>query len=329
MIGADNLPGTARLTFDHSVATEAGFDGATVEVAVDGGAFTPVPKAAYFYNAPAGNLAGGSDNPRAGQPAFTGADGGSLTSHWGKSYVDLTAMGVTNGSTVQVRFVVSRDACAGLQGWWVDNVVVSTCRTITDANLTAAHAPEPSRYGQPHAIDVSVTGAAEPGAGTVTVKEGSDVVAHGGPVRRGRCGDAAPDDEHRPASATVGFPGDVNYNATSTTVDVNVTKGIVALTAVHQPQPVGYGRPHVVKVSAGGGAGTPTGTVTVTEGPTTIGTGSVGGTATVAWTAQAPSGTHHLSISPATGSYAATTTTLDATVTKATSTTTAKRPPRR
>ena len=54
-------------------------------------------------------------------------------------------------------------------------MVVSTCRTITDANLTAAHAPE-SRYGQPHAIDVSVTGAAEPGAGTVTVKEGSDVV---------------------------------------------------------------------------------------------------------------------------------------------------------
>ena len=105
------------------MATEAGFDGATVEVAVDGGAFTPVPKAAYFYNAPAGNLAGGSDNPRAGQPAFTGADGGGLTSGWGKSYVDLTAMGVTNGSTVQVRFVVSRDACAacragGSTTWW-------------------------------------------------------------------------------------------------------------------------------------------------------------------------------------------------------------------
>jgi hypothetical protein len=32
------------------------------------------------------------------------------------------------GDTIQLRFDMGRDGCGGLFGWYVDNVVVSTCK---------------------------------------------------------------------------------------------------------------------------------------------------------------------------------------------------------
>jgi Zn-dependent metalloprotease len=120
-----------RLTFDHTIASEFNVDGGNVSISVNGGAFTLVPTAAYAFNGPNSTLltaAAGNTNPKAGQRAWTGTDGGKVTTKWGQTIVDLSAAGVAPGDTIQVRFDMGRDGCGGLFGWYVDNVVVSTCK---------------------------------------------------------------------------------------------------------------------------------------------------------------------------------------------------------
>ena len=42
--------------------------------------------------------------------------------------VDLAAAGVKPGDSIQLRFDFGRDGCGGNDGWYVDNVTVSTCK---------------------------------------------------------------------------------------------------------------------------------------------------------------------------------------------------------
>ena len=102
---AIELPGakqkSPRLTFDHSIATEFNVDGGNVSISVNGGAFTLVPTAAYTFNGPNSTLltaAAGNTNPMAGERAFTGTDGGKVTTKWGQTIVDLAAAGVTRAT---------------------------------------------------------------------------------------------------------------------------------------------------------------------------------------------------------------------------------------
>ena len=82
--------------------------------------FEPVPAEAYMFNGsdacspprPPGNT-----NPLAGQPGFTGTDGGEIVSDWGTSQIDLEAMGIQAGDTIQLQFAIGRDGCGGVNGW--------------------------------------------------------------------------------------------------------------------------------------------------------------------------------------------------------------------
>jgi Zn-dependent metalloprotease/Ca2+-binding RTX toxin-like protein len=121
---------TTSLTFDHYVATEAGWDGGNVKISVNGGPFTIVPDAAYTfnpYNATLQTAAAGNTNPLQGQRAWSGTDGGSLFSTWGESQINLGALGVVGGSTIQLRFDFGNDGCTGIDGWYVDDVTVYLC----------------------------------------------------------------------------------------------------------------------------------------------------------------------------------------------------------
>ena len=80
----------------------------------------------------------------AGERAFTGSDGGEVTTAWGQSVVDLSAAGASPGDTIQLRFDMGRDGCGGLFGWYVDNVVVSTCKP-RQSGQQAAREEESSR----------------------------------------------------------------------------------------------------------------------------------------------------------------------------------------
>jgi len=121
-----------RLTFEHYAATEAGWDGGNLKISINGGAYALVPASAYTFNAYNTVLqtaAAGNTNPMAGQPAFSGTDGGSLTSTWGQSQVNLVALGVSPGDTIRLRYDFGMDGCTGIDGWYVDNVTVAACNT--------------------------------------------------------------------------------------------------------------------------------------------------------------------------------------------------------
>jgi Thermolysin metallopeptidase, alpha-helical domain/PA domain len=119
-----------RLSWDHYVATEVGFDGGNVKYRINGGAFEVIPASAYTHNGPRqiSTAAQGNTNPLAGQPGFTGTDGGEVTGSWGQSQVDLSMLGVAGGDELQFRFDIGRDGCGGIDGWYVDNVAVTLCK---------------------------------------------------------------------------------------------------------------------------------------------------------------------------------------------------------
>ena len=134
---AIRLPATkilaSRLSFRHYVATESGFDGGNLKISVNGGAFELVPASAFLFNAYNAQLiaaAAGNTNPLAGQPAFSGSDAGELTGSWGLSQVDLSALGVKAGDTMQLRFDIGTDGCTGIDGWYIDDVHVTTCTAV-------------------------------------------------------------------------------------------------------------------------------------------------------------------------------------------------------
>jgi Zn-dependent metalloprotease len=124
-----------RLTFQHYVATELGWDGGNLKISVNGGPFTVVPASAFVFNPYNQNLqtaAAGNTNPLAGEPGFTGTDGGEVGGSWGESQIDLTLIGVKAGDTIQLRFDMGMDGCTGIDGWYVDDIKLQSCNTKKD-----------------------------------------------------------------------------------------------------------------------------------------------------------------------------------------------------
>jgi Zn-dependent metalloprotease len=123
-------PGAAnpRLTFDHWIATEGGWDGGNLKISVNGGPAQLVAAADFTYNPYNATLqpAPGNTNPMAGQPAFTGTDGGAVDGSWGRSHVNLAPY-AGPGSTVQLQFDLGNDGCTGFFGWYVDDPTVYSC----------------------------------------------------------------------------------------------------------------------------------------------------------------------------------------------------------
>jgi bacillolysin len=125
-----SLEGPLMLSFDHWVATEAGWDGGNVKVSVDDGPWQLIKASDFVYNPYNTTLftaAQGNTDPLAGQPAFSGTDGGSVDGSWGRSIVNLSAYAQA-GSKVRLRFDIGNDGCTGFFGWYVDDVIAYTCQ---------------------------------------------------------------------------------------------------------------------------------------------------------------------------------------------------------
>lgn len=162
-----------RLAFDHYVATEAGWDGGNVKMSVNGGAYNVIPPAAFTFNSYNANLqsaGAGNTNPLAGQPAFTGSDGGELSGSWGQSQVDLGAAGVVPGDTVSVRYDMGMDGCNGLEGWYVDDVQVYTCELNQAPDCSGAVASKPTLWPANHKFnDIEVVGVTDAEGDPITI----------------------------------------------------------------------------------------------------------------------------------------------------------------
>jgi hypothetical protein len=119
-----------KLSFDHYVATETGYDGGNVKWKRAGAKkWKVIPASAYTFNAPdeITSAAEGNTNPLSGEDGFTGTDGGEVFGTWGQSQVDLAALNVKGGK-IKLRFDIGRDGCGGLDGWYVDDIAVTVCK---------------------------------------------------------------------------------------------------------------------------------------------------------------------------------------------------------
>lgn len=208
---------STRLSFDHYVATEYGYDGGNVKISVGGGPFKVIPTAAYVFNAPGATLepAPGNTNPMAGEPAFTGTDGGENGGSWGTSIVDLKKAGATPNKKIQIRFDIGRDGCGGLDGWYVDNVTVTSC-----ASKTATIA-KPAGAGK---VAVTVKRNGSKGAaptGQVKVFKGKKMVGKG-MLRRGSATIQVRRLAKGTHTLTVKYAGTAAFTGSSDTVTVRV-----------------------------------------------------------------------------------------------------------
>jgi Zn-dependent metalloprotease len=161
-----------RLAFDHYVATESGWDGGNLKISINGGPFTVVPASAFTFNAYNTTLqtaAAGNTNPLAGQPGFSGTDGGSHFGTWGQSQVDLTLLGVAPGDTIRLRYDMGIDGCTGNDGWYVDDVHTYTCE-ITPPDCSAAFANPSSLWSPNHMFNpISIEGVTDPNDSPVNI----------------------------------------------------------------------------------------------------------------------------------------------------------------
>ena len=120
-----DLTAAGSVAFDHWVATEPAYDGGNLKVSVNDGPFQQIAAGDFTFNPYNGTLVtaeANNTNPMAGEPAFTGTDGGSVNGSWGQSQIDLGAYAGA-GDTFRLRFELGVDGCNGLYGWYVDNVL--------------------------------------------------------------------------------------------------------------------------------------------------------------------------------------------------------------
>jgi len=135
----------ARATFEHWVATEAGWDGGNLKISVNGGPWQLVPPSEFTfnnYNVLLFTAADGNTDPLAGQPAWSGTNAGTVRGgSWGRSHVNLGNF-AGPGDTIRLRWDLGSDGCAGSVGWYLDDVNVFSCRpnvpSVTVADIALA-----------------------------------------------------------------------------------------------------------------------------------------------------------------------------------------------
>lgn len=155
-----NATAPVKMAWDHLVSMEIDYDGGNLKASVNGGAFALVPASAFTFNPYNSSLAAGdNDNPMAGQAAWTGGDGGAVSSKWGQSQIDLSKIGVDPGDKVQFRWDVGSDGCNGWDGWYLDDVRVYSC-----SPCAAPDAPTGLGIAAPDAATISLSWSAAAGA---------------------------------------------------------------------------------------------------------------------------------------------------------------------
>ena len=261
----------------------------------------PIPADAYLFNGPTvlATEAEGSTNPLAGKDGFTGSDGGKIDSDWGTSIVDLSRGSAWRSATPSsCASPPAVTAAAGLVGWWVDNVEVSTCVTLAASTTTAAHVPEPSTYGSASSVNVTVAGDNGSGAptGTVTVKEGATTLGTASLSGPGTASVPLPATLAAGAHAlTVSYSGG-NYADSNTNVTATVNKAASTTTA-SAPAKVKRKKDFDVNVAVTAPGGSPAGTVEVFDGSKLLGTGTlVNGAVKITVTKNLKKGKHTLTI---------------------------------
>jgi hypothetical protein len=145
------------LDFRHHYDVSTGFDGAVLEISIDGGPFMDFVAAGgnFFpgggYN---GTISSGFQNPLAGRMAWTGDSGGYVT-----TFASMPAA-ASGGKPVVLRFRIATD-CGGIStGWRLDDIRVAfsiPCATPTPTPTPATSTPSPTVTPPPAAQTLNLS----------------------------------------------------------------------------------------------------------------------------------------------------------------------------
>ncbi|WP_156409674.1 M4 family metallopeptidase [Nocardioides sp. Soil796] len=266
-----------RMTFEHYIATETGYDGGNVRISVNDGEFVPVPADAFTFNGPLqiSTEAEQNTNPLAGEPGFTGTDPGTPFGSWGESQIDLAAAGVSAGDSVELQFAIGRDGCGGVDGWYVDNIEVLTCEIAAD--ITATVSPARPKYGTAASVKVNVTSIGDDiPTGDVTVTEGDTELGTATLNGIAAASIALPKTlsvgKH---TLTVTYSGDDNFSESTATLDVTVAKATGVVSATAKPSTIRRAQTSTVTVTVKAAGVSPTGKVTIVKGAKVLGSATL------------------------------------------------------
>lgn len=112
-----------NVTFRHRFNLERRFDGAVLEISINGGAFADIIAAggSFVSGGYSYTILDGSSNPLTGRYAWTGNSQGFMTT-------TATLPSAAVGQPTQLRFRTADDASQvapdGVPGWWVDSIVL-------------------------------------------------------------------------------------------------------------------------------------------------------------------------------------------------------------
>ncbi len=121
----------ATVTFRNRFALETGFDGAVLEISINGGGFTDILAAggSFLENGYNGTINPNTLSPIAGRQSWTGSTSG---------YITTTAQlpSSANGQNIRLRWRLGTDGSLGVTGWFVDNIVVRATSSCSFAPVT-------------------------------------------------------------------------------------------------------------------------------------------------------------------------------------------------
>ncbi|MFN8289757.1 MAG: S8 family serine peptidase [Chitinophagaceae bacterium] len=133
------VPGTgAKLNFSHNFALESGFDGAVLEISINGGAYQDILAAggSFVTGGYTGTISSSFSSPIAGRSAWTGSSSGFVG-------VTVNMPASSAGQTTRLRFRMASDVSVGSTGWRIDNITISqpaccgsACTITCPANIT-------------------------------------------------------------------------------------------------------------------------------------------------------------------------------------------------
>ncbi|HKP02318.1 MAG TPA: hypothetical protein VJU77_03065 [Chthoniobacterales bacterium] len=187
MLVSPPLSGAHQLTFRHSYDLEGGFDGAVLEISINGGPFVDAFQACggCGYN---GTISNDFLSPIAGRRAWTGNSNG---------YVYSTLSVSNIGGSFRLRFRLATDCSVAGDGWRIDTIYLTyfgECHTPTP---TPTSTPTPSSTPVPPTptptpfcvLDTwsatTTTGAPSPRFSHTAVWTGNEMIVWGGLVSAG------------------------------------------------------------------------------------------------------------------------------------------------
>jgi hypothetical protein len=140
--GPSGTSSGAFLSFYHSYDLQSGFDGAVLEISINGGPFTDIIAAGstfLFGNGYNGTISTGFQSPIAGRSAWTGNSGGYI-----RTLVNMPPAAVNQN--VRLRFRLATDCSVAGTGWRIDSIdltEITGCQSPTPS-VTVSPSPTPT-----------------------------------------------------------------------------------------------------------------------------------------------------------------------------------------